>query len=289
MNEILRYQGLYGEQHLPFVGDFMHMEPLEKRSKMYSWEIEEHFHTDLVQLFIINSGNGVLFSEGGKKDMQAPCVVTVPSNVLHGFHFEPNITGDVITLSTSFFDSLLKDRPAIKKESSRLHCFPIKEASEILLDLRYLKTKIHKELQNDAPEKLLALSAYFELIYLKLYREQFRSMADSLISKNRNLNYYQRFQELIRQNAQNLLSIKDFARVLGITQTHLNRVCHTVAGKSAPKVVQDFTFNKAKKYLLNTSYSISEVAYFLNFSDPAYFSRLFKKRLGVSPGEFRKG
>lgn len=289
MNEILRYQGLYGEQHLPFVGDFMHMEPLEKRSKMYSWEIEEHFHTDLVQLFIIESGSGILFSEGSKTDLQAPCVVTVPANVLHGFHFEPNITGDVITLSTSFFDSLLKDRPTIKKESSRLYCFSIKDTPEMLEDLRYLKTQIQKELQNDAPEKLLALSTYFELIYLQLYREQFRTMADALISNNRNLSYYQRFQELIRQNAKNLLSIKDFAQVLGITQTHLNRVCHTVAGKSALKVVQDFTLNEAKKYLLNTSYSISEVAYFLNFNDPAYFSRLFKKRVGVAPGEFRKG
>ena len=45
---------------------------------------------------------------------------------------------------------------------------------------------------------------------------------------------------------------------------------------------------KLKNTLLNTSYSVSEIAYFLNFSDPAYFSRLFKKVVGVPPGEFRK-
>ncbi|WP_276391485.1 AraC family transcriptional regulator [Eudoraea chungangensis] len=32
----------------------------------------------------------------------------------------------------------------------------------------------------------------------------------------------------------------------------------------------------------------AEVAYFLNFNDPAYFNRLFKKRVGVAPGEFRE-
>ena len=46
--------------------------------------------------------------------------------------------------------------------------------------------------------------------------------------------------------------------------------------------------NEAKKYLLNTNYSISEVSYFLNFKDPAYFTRLFKKMTGVTPSEFRK-
>ncbi|RAJ15901.1 helix-turn-helix domain-containing protein [Arenibacter echinorum] len=289
MNEIVRYQGLYGDQHLSFVSDFIHMEPLEERSKIYSWEIQEHFHTDLVQLFIIEAGGGTLFSEGKKTALDAPCVVTIPANVLHGFHFEPNITGDVITLSVSFFETILKDRLQLKKESKRLATFPFGDRPDIVKEILYLKTKIQQELLTEAPEKLLAITTYFELLYLHLYREQFRTTANALISNNRNLGYYQQFQDLIRQNASNLLSIKAFAKAIGITQTHLNRVCQTVAGKSALKVVQDFTLNEAKKYLLNTSYSIAEVAYFLNFNDPAYFSRLFKKRVGVAPGEFRKG
>lgn len=289
MDDIIRYQGLYGEQQLPFVADFIHLESLQERSRIYSWEIQEHFHTDLIQLFVIESGGGTLFSEGKRVALTAPCVVTVPANVLHGFHFESKISGDVITLSTSFFETLLQDKPHIKKESNRLFCFPFGDTPGLMEELLYWKTKIQKELLSEAPEKLLALKTYFELVYLKLYREKFRNTAEALISNNRNLAYYQQFQELIRQHAQNLLPITEFAKALGITQTHLNRVCHTVADKSALKVVQDFTLNEAKKYLLNTAYSIAEVAYFLNFNDPAYFSRLFKKRVGVSPGEFRRG
>ncbi|MBC3846306.1 helix-turn-helix domain-containing protein [Winogradskyella echinorum] len=289
MNDILRYKGLYGEQQLPFVTDFIHIEPLEERSRVYSWEIQEHFHTDLVQLFIIESGKGELYSEGEKMILQAPCVVTVPANVLHGFHFEPQITGDVITLSISFFETLLKDRPQIKNESKRLSNFTFEAHSEIVDEILYLKSKIEEELLIEASEKLLAITIYFELLYLQLYREKFRTTANALISNNRNLAYYQQFQDLIRQNSKDLPSIKKFAKAIGITQTHLNRVCQTVAEKSALKVVQDYTLNEAKKYLLNTSYSISEVAYFLNFNDPAYFNRLFKKRVGVTPGEFRKG
>lgn len=289
MNDILRYQGLYGDQQMPFVADFIHMEPLQERSKIYAWEIQEHFHTNLVQLFIVETGSGVLLSEGQQIALQAPCLVTVPANVLHGFHFEPEVTGDVLTLSTSFFDTLFKDRPQLKKESNRLACFPFGDMPEMVTEIQYLKLKIQQELYTEAPEKLLAISTYFELIYLQLYREQFRTTAKDLLSKNRNLRYYQQFQDLIRQRATNPLSIKEFAKAIGITQTHLNRVCHTVSQKTALNVVQDFTLNEAKKYLLNTSYTVAEVAYFLNFNDPAYFNRLFKKRVGVAPGEFRKG
>lgn len=289
MNDILRYQGLYGDQQRPFVADFIHIEPLQERSRIYAWEIQEHFHTDLVQLFIIESGKGILFSERQQISLQAPCLVTVPANVLHGFHFEPEVRGDVLTLTTSFFETLFKDRPQLKKESNRLSCFPLGDMQAMVEEIRYLKAKIQQELFIEAPEKLLAIRTYFELIYLQLYREQFRSTANALLSNNRNLSYYQQFQDLIRQQATKPLSIKEFAKAIGITQTHLNRVCQTVVQKSALKVVQDFTLNEAKKYLLNTSYSVAEVAYFLNFNDPAYFNRLFKKRVGVAPGEFRKG
>lgn len=289
MKNIVRYQGLYGEQQLPMVNDFIHIEPLEDRSKIYSWEIEEHIHTNLVQLFFIEAGCGKLLSEGAFFELTAPCIVTVPANALHGFQFEHQVKGEVITISLSFFDSLLKERPSLKKQSNHLYPFNFGENTAVFQALTQLKEKIQTEIYTEAPEKLFALKIYFELLYLELYREQVKSTSEAFRSNNRNLVYFQQFQESIRQHAQHLLSIKDFASALGITHTHLNRVCHHVAGKPALQVVQDFTLNEAKKYLLNTSYSISEVAYFLNFNDPAYFSRLFKKQVGVCPGEFRKG
>ena len=74
-------------------------------------------------------------------------------------------------------------------------------------------------------------------------------------------------------------SIKTFAKALGITQTHLNAICHTAADTSALKLVQEFTLNEAKKYLLNTSYTIAAVACFLSFNHSVYFGRLFKKQV----------
>ncbi|MDC0875044.1 helix-turn-helix domain-containing protein [Flavobacteriaceae bacterium] len=289
MNDILRYQGLYGDQQLSFVADFIHIEPLEERSKLYSWEIQEHFHTDLVQLFIMESGQGILLSEGKKTKLKSPCLITVPANALHGFNFEPQIKGYVITLSVSFFETLFKNNIEIKKATKNLSNYYFGDNPETVKEILWLKSKIEQELIREAPEKLLVISMYFELLYLQLYREQFRKTAHALISNNRNLSYFQQFQDMIRQHSRDQLSIKDFAKGIGITQTHLNRICKSVAGKSALKVVQDHTMNEAKKYLLNTSYTAAEVAYLLNFNDPAYFNRLFTKRVGVAPGEFRKG
>lgn len=45
---------------------------------------------------------------------------------------------------------------------------------------------------------------------------------------------------------------------------------------------------EAAKMLLKNEFNVSEIAYALGFSDPAYFTRLFKKYFGESPSEFTK-
>jgi AraC family transcriptional activator of pobA len=61
-----------------------------------------------------------------------------------------------------------------------------------------------------------------------------------------------------------------------------------VAGKSAFEIGQDRLMLEACRKLTYAPSSIATIAYELGFQDPAYFSRLFRKRLGVTPGEFRR-
>ena len=90
------------------------------------------------------------------------------------------------------------------------------------------------------------------------------------------------------KNSEYPKSIPDFADELNITPVHLNRICNAVAGKSAIELVHQNLIIEAQKYLLHTSYSVSEIAYLLKFEYPNYFAKLFKKHTGLSPLEFRR-
>ncbi|MFI1744165.1 helix-turn-helix domain-containing protein [Thalassobellus sediminis] len=288
MKPILQFKGPYGDNQASFISDFIHFESLEKRSKIYAWEISQHVHSELFQMFIIRSGKGVLISGKNKIVISSPCVINVPASIMHGFSFDSNIEGYVLTFSDNYFESILKNNAQLYLKLNKLSQFVYNDNIKSFDDFTYLVHKLKNEILEDRVEKQFSLQSYFQLLFLKLYRKGYENEYVELNASNKTLVHFRNFQKLIKQSLQNPLTIEQYSEKLNITQMHLNRVCHAVVGESALKVVQGFVISEAKKYLLNTSYTVSEIAYFLNFNDPAYFSRLFKKVVGVPPGEFRK-
>ena len=103
--ELVIFKGLYGDNTYSPVSDFIHHEPLEAKSKMYNWEIKEHLHTDLAQLFVIENGDGILISEKKETIITGPSIIFIPTNTLHGFTFQDDIKGEVITFADFFIEN----------------------------------------------------------------------------------------------------------------------------------------------------------------------------------------
>lgn len=59
-------------------------------------------------------------------------------------------------------------------------------------------------------------------------------------------------------------------------------------GSSPQAYLTDMRIEQAKDLLSNTSFQIAEIAELVGYSDPLYFSRIFKKKTGYSPNEYKK-
>jgi AraC family transcriptional regulator, transcriptional activator of pobA len=286
--KLVIFNGLYGENNYSSLLEFVHAEPLESRSKMYNWEIKEHLHTDLVQLFVIESGNGILVSEKKESIILGPSIVFIPINTLHGFIFQDNVKGEVITFSDFFLENNFKQNQKIVFKLNHLQCFNFEKNNMLFEQIKTLKEMIVKELNEENIEKRTFINSLFQTLFLAIFRVNQIQKTSMEETDNKTLKYFQIFQKNIKQDYSEIKTISQYAKEIGITTMHLNRVCKLVVGKSPLQILHELVVAKAKKYLLNTSYSISEISYFLNFNDPAYFTRLFKKNVGVSPSDFRK-
>jgi AraC family transcriptional activator of pobA len=85
----------------------------------------------------------------------------------------------------------------------------------------------------------------------------------------------------------NLRSPSDFARQLNIHVNHLNRAVKETVGKTTSQVIAERILQEAKILLKHSKWSISEIAYALDFSEATHFSNFFKKHAHMSPTKFR--
>ena len=98
----------------------------------------------------------------------------------------------------------------------------------------------------------------------------------------------QRFRQLVELHYRDHLGVDDFADMLGVTRAHLHEACMKALARAPQQLVHERLHVEARMRLRETAQTIEQIAYSLGFRDPAYFSRFFSRRSGISPGAYRK-
>ena len=104
----------------------------------------------------------------------------------------------------------------------------------------------------------------------------------------------ERFQELLASHFESgefeksgAPRVEEVADELRMSPRYLSDTLKAETGKTAIDHIHLYLIDEAKNLLLDPSVSISETAYKLGFEYPQYFSRLFKKKVGLSPTDYR--
>lgn len=278
------YDGLYGDLNYRPNANYIFWELIETRSKGFDWVIKPHLHSHLYQVFCIESGKVILDSSVQSQPLKTPCILLIPPNTLHGLQYSASVKGNILTISDIVFDSLFPSSAALALEFETLKCIGLPLA--LFKKVRLLIKEIKEELFTDKTDKKLMLNTLLCHLFISLRRLILINGNDAVKDTNTTLQYYRSFIQLVKTNDKQK-SIPAFAKELGISAVHLNRICNQVCGKAALLIVQEHLIGQAKNYLLHTSYTIAEIAYLLNFEYPNYFARLFKKLNGVSPKGYR--
>ena len=84
------------------------------------------------------------------------------------------------------------------------------------------------------------------------------------------------------------VGVGDLAAHLGLGRTTMYNKVKSLTGKSPIELIRENRMLKAESMLSSGELTVSEVAWRLGFSDPAYFSRCFKNHFSTSPRQYRK-
>lgn len=106
--------------------------------------------------------------------------------------------------------------------------------------------------------------------------------------KAKNLSAVNKIKRFIRENSCRCLTLEEIAHSVYLSPYYVSRIFKEEQGITVMDYVTKVRLEEAKKLLRNHNYNIDEISEKLGYSDPSYFSRVFKRYEGVSPKQFRQ-
>jgi AraC-like DNA-binding protein len=107
-------------------------------------------------------------------------------------------------------------------------------------------------------------------------------------SKSDNLTIVEKAENYIEMNFAEDISMEEMARKLHVHPSHLMRAFKKEQGITISHYRNLRRIKEAKELILFSNLSMTEIAIMIGFSNPQYFSKLFKEIEGVTPVEYRK-
>lgn len=278
---------LYGEGPRTVDDRFLHLESIDHRSRPADWHIRPHSHANLNHVFLIHSGGGEMTAESAAVPMRAPCLIFLPSSVVHGFDFQSETCGMVLTLSDAYLNDIVgrsADFPGLFATPRQVEIASARQAQTLLRGFK----RLERELMWNAPAHIAAIEVELLSVLVCAVRLIPNGLAAEPVKHGSEVKLVARFREVIEKDFRANPAIKSYLDGLGTTYTRLHAACMKVVGRTPLQLIRERMLLEAKRLLIYSNMTITETAYHLGFNDPAYFSRFFAQHSGHAPRDFRK-
>ena len=151
-----------------------------------------------------------------------------------------------------------------------------------LLVMIYLYVAHKRKFRRELDEKQAELT--------ELYNRKYVAGPSDIVVTSSEDKLLQRALDSVERNMDNNdYGVEDFVTDMAIGRTVLYQKIHDITGLSIKEFILDIRIKRAAQLLSESDRTISEISYMTGFVNPKYFSTSFKKHMGVSPSEFKRG
>lgn len=237
-----------------------------------------HKHNSYFEIIYLTTGKGLHTIDTKEFEIKSPVIFTIRKEQVHFWDIKTEPKGFVLIIKKNFISNCLdKDIKRLISELSAQTClFPkdnaLVDIFTILLNEYQVKKKPSRPIIDGLLKALLA---------------KILESATPNISKNSNSTTYQKFIDLLSKENELRNKVSHFAKILNTTPQNLNAICRKETGQSTTEILSNYIINEAKRLLLYTDITVSEIAHRLDFKDNSHFSKYFKRHVDQTPIVFR--
>lgn len=236
-----------------------------------------HKHNSYFEIIYLSKGSGYHTIDTQQYSIAPPTLFFVRKEQVHHWEIDSEPEGYVIIIKKSFIDSCMDDQLRLFiQQLSNHHSLRISNSTTIESLFQLLT-------EEKTPD-----NHYTEGLLKALMAKMFEASEPHTSTKAQKPTLFQTFQELLSQHKSVKNNVAYYAQRLKTTPQNLNAVCQKSAQQSANSIIAEHIVSEAKRLLIYSPGTISQIAYTLDFSDPSHFVKYFKRVTGKTPNTFRK-
>jgi len=248
---------------------------------------QPHYH-DFFQMFLLQ-GKAEVMHDFQEFSAHGTTLVIMSPGQVHTAHPAPGMKGTTVSFTQDFFDG---EAPPPSRLLEYPFFFPAEAKPWLAIprDDPFRIAEVFADLQSEFDATLNGaaevLRSLLHILLVRVNRQHEELHPAREVS--RAVMLARQFHLAVEQRFRELSSVEQYAKLLGVTTNHLHDLIREQTGHAPGELIRRRRLLDAKRLLLHSDLSVSEIGYQLGFRDPSYFSRFFRREVELTPAEFRE-
>jgi AraC-like DNA-binding protein len=281
--------------HFSFLRDIkvhgIYFNSFTKLLNLYCFIRKEHAY-DFYSVILFTRGSGNILINNDNYTVEPNTVAIIAPNQMHSFERLENAEGIIFFFCQDFYVEefsfmRLLNLYSYTAQTGTEICKPClvlsdKEAASLISVLNSIQNEY--ESYTPSNNSAVIIRSHLNILLLKL-SELYEARSGK--SNNSDSILIHSLSQLIDLYYIKEQHLEFYTNAFNISESQLNDICNKHFNSSLKKILQNRLMQEARKLLVTSGLSVSEIAYKLNFEDNSYFNKVFKSKTGITPKRFR--
>ena len=268
--------------------DGFELRPFEHAFERAPMDVRRAHRHDYYKIGLLTAGRGSVSADFADYPIRPPMLLHFPPGVVHGWRTSAVPRGYAINFERTFLGADSRDQEEVA--GAAIFCLhsgpkvlPLTAQQTSLFE--GLARAMFRESERRGTDHAAALRSYLRIWLIEASR--ITEAREPSRWNDRVTALTNQFLCLVGQNFRSVSAVSEYAARLRVTPSHLNETVRRTVGQTAGEVIRARILLEAQRLLRHSELSVSEIAYHLQFEDPSYFARFFRKQTGQAPAAFR--